>query len=211
MLNIAGAVLGYGDRPVLRIPAFDLPDAGHVLVTGPSGCGKTTLLFALAGLVPAQAGRIAVDGTDLATLDEAARDRFRGRRVGLVFQALRLVRSLSVLDNLLLVADLTGRRRDRAAALAALERLGIADKRDARPETLSQGQAQRAAIARALLHRPALILADEPTSALDDAAAAGAAALLREVAAETGAMLVVATHDARIAPGFERVLRLDAG
>jgi putative ABC transport system ATP-binding protein len=208
MLSISRTSLGHGERAVLAFAGLDLPDAAHCLVMGQSGTGKTTLLYAIAGLARVFDGTIVINDTDVTALGEAERDRFRGRNIGIVFQTLHLVRSLSVLDNLLLALYLAGIPQDRRTALKALERLEIADKKDARPETLSQGQAQRVAIARALLHKPAVILADEPTSSLDDRSAETSIRLIKDVAEETGANLVDATHDGRVRSAFERIVRL---
>lgn len=209
MLSVTAGQFGYGDRPVLAFAGLELSKGTQCLVTGPSGSGKTTLLFAVAGLARVFEGRIRIDGTEIVALTEPERDRFRGRHIGIVFQTLHLVRSLSVLDNLLLAAYLAGLPQDRGRALAVLDRLGIGDKRDVRPERLSQGQAQRVAVGRALLHKPGLILADEPTSSLDDATALAAIRLIQEVATETGATLLVSSHDGRIKPLFDRVVALD--
>src|SRR5579864_4649406 len=102
MLSISDVTLGYHGRPVLHMGSLELPAGGQCLVTGASGSGKTTLLYAIAGLVKVMKGSIAVNGTDIAALPEAARDRFRGRHIGIIFQTLHLVKSLSVIDNLLL-------------------------------------------------------------------------------------------------------------
>jgi putative ABC transport system ATP-binding protein len=154
------------------------------------------------------AGTITVGGTDLTTLSEAALDHFRGRRIGMIFQTLHLMRSLSVLDNLLLASYVAGLPQKREHARQLLAELGIAEKADALPEALSQGQAQRVAIARAVLHRPALILADEPTSSLDDEACAVVIGLIRQVARETGAALVISTHDSRVKEHFNQIIQL---
>jgi ABC-type lipoprotein export system ATPase subunit len=208
MLSITKAALGYGEKAVLRFGGLELAAGGQCLITGPSGTGKTTLLYAIAGLARVLEGEIRIDGTAVTALGEAARDRFRGRHIGIVFQTLHLVQSLSVLENLLLASYLAGLPPDRKRALAALDRLEIAHKRDDRPQTLSQGQAQRVAIGRALLHRPKLVLADEPTSSLDDGSAAAAIGLIKDVARETGATLLVSSHDARVKPHFDRVVAL---
>ncbi|MFN3370723.1 MAG: ABC transporter ATP-binding protein [Sphingomonadaceae bacterium] len=195
-----------GPRPILD--SFDLAvDRGeHLLLLGPSGSGKTTLLHLAAGLLTPAAGTIRVNGTAWPA-DQAGRDRLRGRTVGIVFQTLRLVSALSLEGNLRLAADLAGQSADGLPRL--LDELGLAHRAAARPRTLSQGEAQRAAIARALVARPALLLADEPTSALDDANAGRVADLLLASAAREGSTLVVATHDARLRPRFRHVIELE--
>lgn len=208
MLKISPVTLGYNGKPVLRFGGLDLPKGGQCLITGVSGSGKTTLLYAIAGLVRVMEGKIAVGGTDITTLPEAALDHFRGRQIGMIFQTLHLVKSLSVLDNLMLASYLVGLPPEKERALELLEELGIADKKEALPEALSQGQAQRVAIARAVLHRPALILADEPTSSLDDEACATVIGLIRQTARENDATLVISTHDSRLKAHFSQVIHL---
>jgi putative ABC transport system ATP-binding protein len=180
-------------------------DAGERwLLSGPSGSGKTTAIHLLAGVLSPSEGRIVVCGQDLAALSGAALDRFRGRHVGIVFQRLHLIGALDVRRNLALARSLAGLPADEARIEEVLERLALSAKARSRPETLSGGEAQRLAIARAVLNRPALLLADEPTASLDDANAARVLDLLFAEAQSCGATLVVASHDARAAARFER-------
>ena len=186
-------------------------DAGEVLlVLGPSGSGKTTLVNLVAGLLRPQAGRLELDGEPLHALSGAAADALRRRTTALIFQSLRLVSALSVAGNLALARRLSGQPPDPARAQALLDRLGIAGRADTLPRDLSQGEAQRAAIARALVVEPRLLVADEPTSALDDASATATASLLADAAQEQGAALLIVTHDGRLAGRFARTLRLGA-
>lgn len=210
MIEWSNLALGYNGNVALRVADLTLGQGEHWLVCGPSGRGKTTLLYALAGLLPPLQGRLHVAGTELSTLSEAARDLFRGRHIGLVFQSLHLVPALSVIENLLLASYLAGLPQNHKRAVSLLDRLGLAGKHDVLPSALSQGQAQRVAIARAVLHRPDLLLADEPTASLDDEAATNVIALLREAAKEQGATLVISTHDARVKSQFEHRLELGA-
>ena len=188
----------YDSREVLRVDAWQAGAGEHWLVLGPSGSGKTTLLHVLAAILRPTAGNVSVAGQDLAVLRPAALDRFRGRHIGVVLQRLHLVQSLTVMDNLLLAQYLAGLPRDRARASEVLATLDIASKARAYPHELSFGQAQRVAVARAVVNRPQLLLADEPTSNLDDARCAQAYALLESQARACGATLVIATHDQRI-------------
>jgi ABC-type lipoprotein export system ATPase subunit len=174
------------------------------LLSGPSGSGKTTAIHLLAGVLSPSEGRIAVYGQDLGALSGAALDRFRGRHVGIVFQRLHLIGALDVRRNLALARSLAGLPADEARIEEVLERLALSAKARSRPESLSGGEAQRLAIARAVLNRPALLLADEPTASLDDANAARVLDLLFAEAQSCGATLVVASHDARAAARFER-------
>ncbi|QYE37271.1 ATP-binding cassette domain-containing protein (plasmid) [Polymorphobacter sp. PAMC 29334] len=197
-LDVTALVAGYGSRPLARLPALSVAPGAAALLLGPSGSGKTTLLLALAGLARTLAGTIAVAGTEVQALAARARDRHRGRSIGLVFQDFHLIGGLSALDNLLLAPFAAGTPQDRAQACALLDDLGVGGRVDARASTLSRGEAQRVAIARALLQRPKLLLADEPTASLDDAAAATVLSLLTGAAAASGAALVIATHDTRL-------------
>jgi putative ABC transport system ATP-binding protein len=169
-----------------------------VALTGASGAGKTTALLALAGIRGPAEGRIVVGGDDIWSLSAARRDRLRGRRIGLVFQSFHLIDAVSVEDNLRLAASCAGMRAEPGLLRALLDELDIADIRHRRADRLSQGQAQRVAVARALVNRPALVLADEPTSALDDGNARALLDLLARAVREHGAALLIATHDRRV-------------
>jgi putative ABC transport system ATP-binding protein len=155
-----------------------------------------------------QKGCITIKGTDLTGLTGPSLDRFRGRHIGLVFQKAHFVASLSLRDNLLLASWLARGEKDKTRAEALLKRLGIIDLKDQRPDKLSMGQQQRASIARALMNEPAVVLADEPTSNLDDANTLLVADLLREQATETGAALLIVTHDQRLKTIFQHVVPL---
>ena len=208
MISVEGLRHRYGDRQVLALDAWRAEAGERWLVLGASGSGKTTLLGVVGGLLRPSAGRVAVDGQDLAALSGAALDRFRGRRIGFVPQKLHLIPSLGVEDNLLLAQYLAGVAQDRARVAEVLGALRIAERARARPAELSHGQAQRVALARAVINRPRLILADEPTSNLDDAHCAQAVELLESQAAACGATLVVATHDQRVRARFEKRIEL---
>ena len=189
---------GRGAKTVARVGRLNVEAGQAALLVGPSGAGKSTLLLALAGLAHTVRGSAWIDRTDVLALRGAALDRFRGRHIGFVFQDIHLLPGLSTLDNLLLAPFAAGAPQDRARARGLLDALGVGDKADRPAERLSRGEAQRAAIARAMLLKPKLILADEPTASLDDAAAQVVADLLLDAAAQTGAALVIATHDGRI-------------
>ena len=200
----------YNGTEVLKVPAWRAEQGAHWLVIGPSGSGKTTLLHILAGILRPLAGAISIAGQDLMALKPAALDRFRGQHIGIVLQRLHLVPSLSVLKNLLLAQYLAGVMQDEARAHEVLSSLDIADKAHAYPHELSFGQAQRVAVARAVVNRPKLLLADEPTSNLDDARCAQAYALLESQARACGATLVIATHDQRIKSRMSNYFELKA-
>lgn len=204
MFAVKGLRQRYGDRTVLAIDAWQVAQGEHWLVIGPSGSGKTTLLHLLAGVLKAQDGSVAVAGQDFAALSPAALDRFRGQHIGVVLQRLHLVASLSIANNLALARYCAGLPRDDQRVREVLDSLGIGDKAGAYPHELSHGQAQRVAVARAVMNRPQLILADEPTSNLDDRNCDQARELLVAQAQACGATLLIATHDGRLKSRFER-------
>jgi putative ABC transport system ATP-binding protein len=199
--------------PTLNFPDLSLRRGGAALLLGPSGSGKTSLLSVLAGLLPPDRGAVHVEGRDLYAMPAHERDAVRGRTYGFVFQTLHLLPSLTLRQNVALAGQMAGnlaRRADQAGRVDDLLRgLGLADKAGRRPDALSQGEQQRTAIARAVLNRPAILMADEPTSALDDANAAIVMDLLQAQARETGALLLIATHDSRILHRFETVIQLE--
>ena len=200
MFDLVNVAHRYGATTAVSVPAWHADPGEAWLLSGPSGCGKSTLLHILAGLVVPTQGAVSVAGSDLRAMTEGARDRWRGRTIGLVPQRLHLVGALDVRDNLRLAQALPGLPPDDARITALLEAVGVADLAHRYPRELSQGQAQRVAVARAVVNRPALLLADEPTANLDDAHAAQALELLRAQALEAGATLVVASHDGRVKP-----------
>ena len=210
MVKVEGLRHGHGSREILDISTWQVDAGERCLVTGPSGSGKSTLLHLLAGLATPRAGSVRVADQDLAGLSPAARDRFRGRSIGLLLQSFHLLDTLSVFDNVRLARHLAGLPEDGARCGEVLEELGVAEFARAHPSTLSHGQAQRVALARAVVNRPAVLLADEPTSSLDDESCERVAALIEAEAERHGATLVVATHDSRLLARFERRLTLKA-
>ena len=200
----------YGDKVVLACAGFSLAANDEYLLLGASGSGKTTLLHILAGILKPSVGDVTISGTKLSSLSGTALDRFRGQHIGIVLQKLHLIGSISALQNLLLAQTLSGRANDEPAARQLLDGLGIGALSASKPKQLSHGQAQRLAIARAVINRPKLIIADEPTSNLDDRHAGEALQLLRSQAKACGAALVVATHDARVKEHIPRRIELAA-
>lgn len=208
MLHVRDLRHDYDGQTVLSLPAFDADAGARWLLLGASGSGKTTLLHVLAGLLRPTHGTVRVDGHDLPAMPEAARDRWRGGAVGVVFQRLHLFETLTVRQNLALAQRLAGTRPDAVRVDEVLDRLEVRGHADAFPASLSTGQRQRVVIARAVVHRPRLLLADEPTASLDDARATQVADLLHHEAEAAGATLVVATHDRRLTDRFDHVLAL---
>jgi putative ABC transport system ATP-binding protein len=198
----------YGAREALRLERFEAAAGEHWLVLGPSGCGKTTLLHIVSGLLRPSEGEVQVGDQPLAALSGSALDRWRGRTLGIVPQKLHLVPSLSVLQNLLLAQFLAGMPEDSTRARAVLDQVRLGERSGARPAQLSHGEAQRAAVARATVNRPRVLIADEPTSNLDDANCERALDLLQTQARECGATLVIATHDQRARSRFAQRLEL---
>jgi putative ABC transport system ATP-binding protein len=209
-----------GQPPCLQIDALDIDAGAHVFVHGPSGCGKSTLLGLLAGVLLPRSGTLTVHGQDWARLPASARDARRADDLGVIFQQFNLLPYLSVRDNVVLPCRFSDVRRRRAtqqardgrpdtAAADLLLQLGLpADAHDRPAGTLSVGQQQRVAAARALLGQPSLVIADEPTSALDAALRDSFLALLAGPLRQWGATLVFVSHDERLATRFDRVLSL---
>jgi putative ABC transport system ATP-binding protein len=178
---------------------------------GPSGSGKSTLLMTIAGLEQPDSGSVVIDGTDLSRLDEDALARFRGRRIGIVFQSFHLVPTMTALENVSLPLELAGEDDAFARAEAELAAVGLGERLHHYPAQLSGGEQQRVAIARALVPNPAILVADEPTGNLDESTGSSIVDLLFALRAERGATLVLVTHDLSLARRCDRVIRLRSG
>ncbi|MDX2245649.1 MAG: ATP-binding cassette domain-containing protein [Bacteroidia bacterium] len=202
MLSSQSLVFSYPEGQSFHFPDILCEKGQSLLVLGESGKGKTTFLHLLAGLLIPQSGEVRVGDTSIFSLKSGARDTFRGRNIGIVFQRAHFITALSVRDNLLMAQYLAKKPQDPRVAETLLNRLGLEHKSTARPHRLSQGEQQRVAIARALINHPAVILADEPTSALDDRNSAAVADLLEAQASQAGAALVIVTHDVRLKNRF---------
>ena len=184
-----------------------------VAITGASGSGKSTLLHMLGGITRPSAGRVLLEGVDLATLDDDALAEIRRRRIGFVFQRYNLLPELSLAENvaLPLVLDGISEARCRDAARQALEAVGMAHRADHRPDTLSGGEQQRGAVARALVTDPAILLADEPTGALDSVNSANVLELLQRLVRDRHQTVILVTHDPGIAAAAGRIVRMKDG
>ena len=217
IMSARGLEMSFGQTHALRGVDLDV-GAGEVLaVTGPSGSGKSTLLHVMAGVLVPDAGRVDYHGgdvsQDITALDEAARSRLRLKEFGFIFQFGQLLPDLSALDNVtipLLLAG-TARRRALAQARETLGELGLSEHLDKRPTQLSGGQAQRTAVARALVTNPRLLFADEPTGSLDSLAAERTMEVLLASVRSRGASLVIITHDARVAAYADREVTVRDG
>ncbi len=206
-------VYGAGAAQVRALDQVDLSvEKGEFLaVTGPSGSGKSTLLYILGAVERPTSGRVFVDGEDISALNPTQAALYRRRRVGLVYQFYNLIPTLTVQKNILLPMALDKKKPDREYFDQLAEALGIADRLDFLPGQLSGGQQQRAAIARALLYRPAILLADEPTGNLDKKNSEEILALLREANKSLNQTILMVTHDERAAGEADRIITLEDG
>jgi putative ABC transport system ATP-binding protein len=212
MLELTDVTKRFGSRRVLHAVSLRIESGEYVAVVGESGIGKSTLLNIIAGLEPADAGRVRVDGVDMSTLDDDAATRLRRERFGFVFQAFHVLPHLTVLQNvglpLLLRGFVQAEIERRARALIAA--VGLAGREASAPRELSGGELQRVAIARALVGDPKLVLADEPTGNLDPENARHVLDLLRDQVKERGASAILVTHSEAAAAGCDRRYRLGA-
>jgi putative ABC transport system ATP-binding protein len=198
---------------VRAVDGIDLTiEAGsRVAIIGPSGCGKSTLLGLIGGLEPPTAGKIWVGESEVSALSDARRSELRRKSIGFVFQSYDLLPFLTATENIEFQLALTGDGDGSARARELVDRLGLAEHAAKLPDQLSGGQRQRVGIARALAHRPGLILGDEPTGELDSESSVAAMDLLLEAQASLGATLVIVTHDPDVAARLDRVLTLRDG
>jgi putative ABC transport system ATP-binding protein len=202
---------GASPLAVLRDVSFTIPQGAFVAIVGPSGSGKTTLLGLLAGLDTPTRGRVVLDDVDLTALDEDARARLRGEKVGFIFQAFQLIPTLTALENVQVPLELRGESGAPARARELLERVGLGHRLDHFPVQLSGGEQQRVAIARAFVNRPRILFADEPTGNLDVRTGAKIVALLEELNRESGSTVIIVTHDLELAKRAGRMIRLQDG
>jgi putative ABC transport system ATP-binding protein len=199
--------------PALKGINVSIAEGEFVAVMGPSGCGKSTLLHLIGGLDRPSAGEVILDGQDISMLDDDALTQLRRRKIGFIFQFYNLLPVLGATENAALPLILDGVKpaEARKRAVEWLNRMGLENRLDHRPNQLSGGQQQRVAIARALVTEPALILADEPTGNLDSNAGNEIAALLRQITGEWGRTVLMVTHDPRIAAYADRIIFLKDG
>jgi lipoprotein-releasing system ATP-binding protein len=221
MIELVEVTKDYGEAgattrlSVLRGITLKIEAGGSSAIVGPSGCGKSTLLNIIGGLDHPTAGRVLLDGRDLAQLDDHELARIRNREIGFVFQLHHLLPQCTVLENVLIptLAGLEGlaSKDARIRARALLDRVGLKDHMTHRPGELSGGQRQRVAVARALINKPKLLLADEPTGSLDEETSDGVAELLIELNRDEQVTLVMVTHARKLAARMDDVMRLHDG
>ncbi|WP_340379756.1 ABC transporter ATP-binding protein [Streptomyces sp. SS7] len=201
VLTARGVELFYGETRAVRNAEISLRRGEVAAITGQSGSGKSSLLYCLAGVLPVARGEVCFEGRSLGALDDEELSTIRRERFGFVFQYGELLPELTVEENTALPLRLAGQRKAEAHAAAGdvLGRLGLADLRDRRPSQVSGGQSQRVAVARALVHRPAVVFADEPTGSLDSANATTVLEEFLALARAQGTAVVLVTHDAQVA------------
>lgn len=200
-----------GELQILQPISFVVKGGETVAIIGASGSGKSTLLGLLAGLDEVSEGEIYLDGSSLHTLDEEARARLRGEKVGFIFQSFMLVQSLTALENIMLPAEIAGLSNPRQRAIDILDKVGLGHRGTHYPNQLSGGEQQRVAIARAFITEPKILFADEPTGNLDAANSERIESLLFELNQHSDTTLVLVTHDNELASRCSRQLSMHAG
>jgi len=215
MLEVRGLTKTYatvtGALTVLTDVSFAISAGRSCAIVGPSGSGKTTLLGLCAGLDLPSSGEVRLDGVDLGGLDEDGRAKLRSERVGFVFQTFQLIPTLTALENVMVPAELRGRRDAASDAAALLRSVGLGERLAHYPAQLSGGEQQRVAVARAFVNRPKVLFADEPTGNLDTETGRVVIDALFELNAAAGTTLVLVTHDTELAKRTESIVRLRGG
>lgn len=204
MLQLKSVSHTYNGMEVLNFSDWNIQRGENWLLLGESGSGKTTLLHILTGIIKPTKGQVLINETDLYKLSSRELDRFRGRNIGLVFQQPHLIKSLTVEENLKLAQTFAKLPEDKSRIEQVLSELGMGQKMKSYPAELSQGQLQRASIARAVLNKPALLIADEPTSSLDNKNAKAVINLLLKLSESSNSTLIISTHDDRVKEAFSK-------
>jgi putative ABC transport system ATP-binding protein len=214
-VEMRDVTLGFGTGAetslVLKTISLSLSSGRLTVISGPSGSGKTSLISIIGAMITPDSGEVLVDGTNISKLTEEGRASFRREKIGYVFQSFRLMAALSAEENISLSLELrrTDRRRQRCEA--ALETVGLGAKAKLKPHQMSHGEKQRIAIARAIAHNPAVVLADEPTASLDAVNGAQVTGLFSDIARDPNRTVAIVTHDPRVIPIAQRVIRLEDG
>lgn len=208
MITLKSVSHRYNTSTGISFKDWQINNGEQWLLLGESGSGKTTLLHILTGILKPTAGEVSIKETSVYQLSSKALDQFRGRNIGIIFQRPHLIKSLTITENLVLAQTFAQLPENTKRVNEVLDSLGILGKKDAYPNELSQGQLQRVSIARAVINKPALLIADEPTSSLDDKNAAIVLQILLEQSGLNQATLVVATHDKRVKDAFHHTYEL---
>jgi putative ABC transport system ATP-binding protein len=208
MVRLQDAHIKHRDGTVVVFPSFCLAEGEEAALVGPSGSGKSSLLHVLAGVLAPQAGTVEVCGVDVAQASPADRERLRASMVSMVFQDFHLLAGYSALENVMVALGLA--KQPLSGAKALLERVGLEHRWAAKPHQLSTGERQRVALARALACKPRILLADEPTAHLDGRNTQTALDVLRRLAKDSGAGLLIATHDPLVMAQMPRVIEMQA-
>jgi len=203
MISVESVAHSYSDETPITFKNWEIKDGEQWLLLGSSGSGKTTLLHILTGILKPAKGKVLMDDVSIYDLSAKALDQFRGRHIGIIFQRPHLIKSLTIAENLAIAQSFANLPVDQKRISEVLASLGIADKQNDLPAELSQGQLQRASIARAVINKPLLLIADEPTSSLDDRNAEAVLELLLMQSRLNQATLIVATHDNRVKSSFD--------
>ncbi len=196
---------------ILKGVSLEVASGEAVGLVGPSGSGKSTMLMVMAGLERPDSGVVRLDGQDIGAMSEDALARFRGARVGIVFQSFHLIPTMTALENVAIPLELQGRADAGAIAARELRAVGLGERLSHYPAQLSGGEQQRVALARALAPNPAILVADEPTGNLDETSGESIVELMFALRRERGATLVLVTHDATLAARCDRTIRIRSG
>jgi len=198
---------GGGLLNVIDIAKWSMNEGERIAISGPSGCGKSTLLNVIAGLLVPDRGSIEICGERIDKLGEAARDRFRARHLGYVFQNFNLLQGFTALENVLLAGTFSGKKARTSLSAELLDRVGLSARMHHYPSRMSIGEQQRVAVARALVNEPNIVLADEPTGSLDPKNSEDVVKLLRETVAERGVSLILVSHEKEVVSAFDNEVR----
>ena len=214
-VELRAVTLGFGSGAA-RMTALNgvdliLKPGLFTVISGPSGSGKTSLISVLGAMLAPDSGSVLVEDRDITKLAPDRRSAFRREKVGYIFQSFRLMPALNAEENIRLSLELRRLPKERQRALAALDMVGLAAKAHLRPDQMSHGEKQRVAVARAIAHGPVMVLADEPTASLDAANGAQVTQLLADIARDNERIVAVVTHDPRILPVAQRIVRLEDG
>ena len=200
-----------GEIPVLLGVDLEVHPGEAVAIMGRSGCGKTTLLYVIAGISRADAGKVMIDNLDIQRLSESGRDRYRAEKIGYVFQTFNLLSRQTALSNVILPLMYSKEKDRKSKSQAALEKVGLGDRIHHKPTQLSGGQQQRVAIARALVNNPHILLADEPTGNLDSTATDEILSIFRDLNENEGITVIMVTHEHEIAAQAQRTIAMKDG